>query len=226
MSRVEHLSEDVTLYLGDAVEIVPSLQYDCIVSDPPYGMAFRSNHRIEKHEAIANDGNAELLAWACTLPATHSRYLFCRWDNLQDVPLPKSCVTWVKNNWSMGDLEHEHGRQTEIALFYPGERHAWPKGRPNDVIIAPRTGNEHHPTEKPVQLMRAIIEWTSGVVCDPFMGSGSTGVAAVSIGRPFVGVELDPKHFDTACKRISAELQRPGLFVAREPKPVQQGFAL
>lgn len=226
MSRVEHLSDDVTLHLGDAVEIVPSLQYDCIVSDPPYGMAFRSNHRIEKHEAIANDGNAELLAWACTLPAPHSRYLFCRWDNLQDVPLPKSCVTWVKNNWSMGDLEHEHGRQTEIALFYPGELHVWPKGRPNDVIIAPRTGNEHHPTEKPVQLMRAIIEWTSGVILDPFMGSGSTGVAAVSIGRPFVGVELDVKHFDTACRRISAELQRPGLFTARAPKPVQEAMQL
>lgn len=226
MTRVEHLSEDVTLYLGNAVEIVPALQYDCIVSDPPYGMAFRSNHRIEKHEAIANDGNAELLVWACSLPAAHSRYLFCRWDNLQDVPLPKSCVTWVKNNWSMGDLEHEHGRQTEIALFYPGERHAWPKGRPNDVIIAPRTGNEHHPTEKPVQLMRAIIEWTSGVICDPFMGSGSTGVAAVSIGRPFVGVELDPKHFDTACRRVSAELLRPGLFVGRAPKPTQEAMKL
>lgn len=224
--RVEHLSEDVTLYLGDAVEIVPSLQYDCIVSDPPYGMEFRSNFRIQKHEAIANDASAELLAWACSLPASHSRYLFCRWDNLQDVPLPKSCVTWVKNNWSMGDLEHEHGRQTEIALFYPGERHCWPKGRPNDVIIAPRTGNEHHPTEKPVQLMRAIIEWTSGVVLDPFMGSGSTGVAAVSIGRPFVGVELDAKHFDTACKRISAELQRPGLFTARAAKPVQEAMQL
>lgn len=226
MTRVEHLSDDVTLYLGDATEIVPALQYDCIVSDPPYGMAFRSNHRAEKHDAIANDGNAELLVWACTLPATHSRYLFCRWDNLQDVPLPKSCVTWVKNNWSMGDLEHEHGRQTEIALFYPGENHAWPKGRPNDVIVAPRTGNEHHPTEKPVQLMRAIIEWTSGVVCDPFMGSGSTGVAAVSIGRPFVGVELDPKHFETACRRISAELTRPGLFVTRAPKPIQEAMQL
>lgn len=226
MTRVEHLSDDVTLMLGDAVEIAPTLTYDCIVSDPPYGMAFRSNHRIEKHDAIANDGNAELLVWACTLPARHSRYLFCRWDNLQDVPLPKSCVTWVKNNWSMGDLEHEHGRQTEIALFYPGDQHFWPKGRPNDVIIAPRTGNEHHPTEKPVQLMRAIIEWTSGIVCDPFMGSGSTGVAAVSIGRPFVGVELDPKHFDTACRRISAELKRPGLFVMPVAKPVQEALSL
>jgi site-specific DNA-methyltransferase (adenine-specific) len=226
MSRVEQLSEDVTLYLGDAVEIVPSLQYDCIVSDPPYGMEFRSNFRTEKHDAIANDASSELLAWACALPAPHSRYLFCRWDNLQDEPLPKSCVTWVKNNWSMGDLEHEHGRQTEIALFYPGDRHFWPKGRPNDVIVAPRTGNEHHPTEKPVQLMRAIIEWTSGLVLDPFMGSGSTGVAAVSIGRPFVGVELDAKHFDTACRRISAELRRPGLFTTRAPKPVQEAMQL
>lgn len=209
MSRVEVIG-NATLYLGDCREIVPTLgDIDTVVSDPPYGIAFRSNYRKDRHEAIANDDNADLLLWACGLAPSHSSYLFCRWDNLFQVPKPKSVVTWVKNNWSMGDLEHEHARQTEVALFYPGPTHDFPKGRPTDMIRAPRTGNDFHPTEKPVQLMRAFIEWTRGTVCDPFMGSGSTGCAAVAMGRPFIGVELDPGYFDIACRRIE-EAQRQG----------------
>lgn len=208
MSRVEHIGR-ATLYLGDCREIVPNLSFDSIVSDPPYGMAFQSNHRTEQHRAIANDHDEELLRWACDLQPVHSSYLFCRWDNLVAVPKPKSCITWVKNNWSMGDLEHEHARQTEVALFYPGPEHDFPKGRPSDMIRAPRTGNDHHPTEKPVQLMMAMLEWTRGTVLDPFMGSGSTGVAAARLGRPFIGIEIDPIHFATACRRIE-EAQRQG----------------
>ena len=202
-----------TLYLGDAREIVPGFSFGAVVSDPPYGMSFRSNHREQRHDAIANDETDELLQWACRLTPTHSSYLFCRWDNLFAVPKPKSVVTWVKNNWSMGDLDHEHARQTELALFYPGPDHDFPRGRPTDMIRAPRTGNEHHPTEKPVQLMRAVIEWTRGTVLDPFMGSGSTGCAATAMGRDFIGIEINPAYFDIACKRIE-EAQRQGDFFA------------
>jgi len=206
---------NATLYLGDAREIVPSLGggLDSVVSDPPYGMAFQSNYREVQHAAIANDHNEELLLWACGLRPRHSSYLFCRWDNLQSVPKPKSCVTWVKNNWSMGDLEHEHARQTEIALFYPGPEHDFPKGRPTDMIRAPRTGNEYHPTEKPVQLMMVMVGWSRGVVLDPFMGSGTTGVAASREGRPFIGVEIDPGYFDIACRRIEDAQRQSDLFI-------------
>ncbi len=240
MSRVEHLSDAVTLYLGDCREILPTIgQVESLVSDPPYGMSFRSNYRLERHDKIANDEDASLLKWACEIPVRHSRYLFCRWDNLCEVPAPTSCVTWVKNNWSMGDLLHEHGRQTEVALFYPGPAHKWPGGRPSDVIVAPRTGNKHHPTEKPVQLMSVVVGWTEGLVLDPFMGSGSTGVACAKLGRSFTGVELNPEYFDTACRRIERELACgslgltaaprsraredavpvPGLFGAEAPRP-------
>ena len=213
MSRVEHIGL-ATLYLGDAREIVPTLGcFDALVTDPPYGMSFQSNHRIEQHEAIANDETDEFLQWACTLQPTHSAYIFCRWDNLFAVPKPKSVVTWVKNNWSMGDLEHEHARQTELALFYPGPNHDFPKSRPTDVIRAPRTGNEHHPTEKPVQLMRAVAEWTRGTVLDPFMGSGSTGCAVVALERQFVGIELHEPYFDIACRRIEDAHRQRDLFV-------------
>jgi len=206
--------DNITLYNCDCREVVAN--YSALISDPPYGMSFRSNHRAVKHEAIANDGDVGMLQWTCTLPAAHSKYIFCRWDNIADVPKPKSLITWVKNNWSMGDLKHEHGRQTEVALFYPGPEHFFPNGRPSDVVRAPRTGNGDQPTEKPVGLMEQVVLWTAGVVFDPFMGSGSTGVACAHLGRAFVGVELSQEYFDTACRRIEAALGQPSMF---RPKP-------
>lgn len=214
MSRVETIAEGVVLHLGDCREIIPSLGViDSLVTDPPYGMAFRSNHREVRHAEIANDTDAECLLFACSVPVAHSAYVFCRWDNLPEIPKPKSLITWVKNNWSMGDLEHEHARQTEVAAFYAGPDHYFPKGRPQDVIKAPRTDNKWHPTEKPVQLMRAFVDWTAGRVLDPFMGSGTTGVAAVKSGRPFVGIEIDPTYFDVACTRIAEATKQGDMFV-------------
>jgi len=206
---------NATLYLGDCRDYTDTIQAcTALVSDPPYGMAFRSNHRKEQYADIANDDDETMLLWACNLRPAHSSYLFCRWDNLASVPKPKSCLTWVKDNHSMGDLEHELGRQTEVALFYPGPEHDWPTKRPTDVIKCPRTGNDYHPTEKPVALMRAIIEWTRGTVVDPFMGSGSTGVACATLGRPFVGIEIDERHFETACKRIEDAQKQGDLFIS------------
>lgn len=212
---------DCTLYLGDCREILPTLgKVDAVVTDPPYGMEFRSNHRTvrPKFHAIANDHSADALAWACEIDAAHSKYVFCRWDNLQDVPKPRSLVTWIKNNWSMGDLNGEHARQTEVALFYPGKGHFFPSGRPSDVITAPRTGNEWHPTEKPVQLMWHVARWTDGTILDPFMGSGTTGVACVKLGRKFVGIEIDQKYFDIACRRIEDAYKQPDFFVEESKK--------
>lgn len=216
---------DCTLYLGDCREVLPTLDaFDSVVSDPPYGMAFQSNYRTVQHEKIANDADATLLAWTCDLPITHSRYIFCRWDNLVDVPKPKSLVTWVKNNWSMGDLEHEHGRQTEVCLFYAGPSHKWPGKRPNDVIECPRTGNDFHPTEKPIQLMEVVVGWTSGTVFDPFMGAGSTGIACMNKGRKFIGCELHEPYFDIACRRIESAYKQPRLFAEPVAKPVQESL--
>ncbi len=214
---------DCTLYLGDCLDIMPVIgRVDAVVTDPPYGMEFRSKYRIEGHRAIANDDSSELLVWACDIPATHSKYIFCRWDNLREVQNPKSLVTWVKNNWSMGDLKHEHARQTEVALFYPGPDHFFPAGRPTDVIDARRTGNGNHPTEKPIYLMVMVVGWTYGTVADPFMGCGTTGVACVKLGRHFIGIELDEKYFNVACKRIRDAYAQPDMFVPQYEKPEQQ----
>lgn len=220
--HTETLAEGITLILGDCREVLPTLgRIDSLVTDPPYGMEFRSNYRAVKHGAIVADAEEWPLQLAVQFDVEHSKYVFCRWDDIQRVRKPRSCITWVKNNWSMGDLEHEHGRQTEIALFYPGRNHFFPNGRPPDVIEAPRTGNEHHPTEKPAGLMRAILLWTDGLVCDPFMGSGTTGVAAARLQRPFIGIEIVPAYFDTACRRVSDALARPDMFIEK-PKPIKQ----
>lgn len=221
--RTEQLAEGVTLYCGDCREILPDLgKVDAVVTDPPYGMSFQSNHRSAQHASIANDGSDECLKFVCNIAAIHSSYIFCRWDNLADIPKPRSLVTWVKNNWSMGDLAHEHARQTEVIAFYPGELHFFPNGRPQDVVRAPRTDNANHPTEKPVSLMRAVVGWTTGLILDPFMGSGTTGVAAVRLGRKFIGIEFEPTYYEIARARIADALARPDLFItqpARAERP-------
>lgn len=219
---------NATLYLGDCLEVLPLIdKVDAVITDPPYGMNFQSNYRNEKHLKIANDESAEVaiqvINW-CLQNTNHSIYAFGRWDNIYDYPKPKSLITWVKNNWSMGDLHHEHARQTEVAFFYAMKEHFFPKQRPTDVIEYPRTNNEFHPTEKPVGLMCKFVEWTSGTILDPFMGSGTTGVAAIQMGRKFIGIEREQKYFDIACKRIEQAVSQPQLFAHEQPKQIQKAM--
>src|SRR5687767_1333130 len=112
MSRFrQEIIGDATLILGDCREAVEGLDPPgALVTDPPYGMTYQSwrTGPGSRHRPIAGDRTDELLQWACRLPALHSKYIFCRWDNVFAVPKPASLVTWVKNNWSMGDLDHEH----------------------------------------------------------------------------------------------------------------------
>ncbi len=220
--RVEKIG-DATLYLGDCREILPTLpKFDTVVTDPPYGMAFQSNHykgengkpNSSHFQKLAGDDSGELLAAATSLQPEHSAYVFCRWDNLTALPRhPRSLIAWVKPNWSMGDLDHEHGRQYEVIAFYPGPNHKWPNARPSDVVRHQRSGNSVHPTEKPISLMQEVVSWTAGTVTDPFMGSGTTGVACANLGRKFIGIEIEPKYFDIACERIRAAYAQGRLFV-------------
>jgi len=99
-----------------------------------------------------------------------------------------------------------------VAFFYALESHFFPKQRPTDVIIHPRTNNEYHPTEKPIGLMQQFVDWTDGIILDPFMGGGSTGVAAVKEKRKFIGIEKEKKYFDIACTRIEQEQKQECLF--------------
>ncbi len=81
-----------------------------------------------------------------------------------------------------------------------------------------------HPTEKPVGLMQRLLAKLPGVVLDPFMGSGTTGVACVNLGRKFIGIEIEPRYFDIARKRIEEAYRQPRLFAEPKPEPKQEAL--
>lgn len=195
----------VTIYHGDCRDVIPHIStVNIVLTDPPYGMSFQSNYRHTKHDKIRGDDVLpENTIGAAIAISTHATYVFCRWDNLGDMPAPKSVLAWVKNNWSMGDLRHEHGRQWEACCFYPGPRHEFISRIP-DVIHAARTGNTLHPTEKPVDVLQTILAANVGnTVLDPYMGSGTTLVAAKNLGRKAIGIELEEKYCEIAALRCS-----------------------
>ena len=118
----------------------------------------------------------------------------------------------------MGDLKHEHGRQWEAVCFYPRDMHGFITRIP-DVIISDRTGNELHPTQKPVRLAHVILAANIGdVVLDPFMGSGTTLVAAKRLGRKAIGIEIEEKYCEVAARRINAECRT---FFEPQPEPME-----
>ncbi len=206
-----YYSDDaVTIYNADCRDILPEFERggaDLVITDPPYGMNFVSNHRFEKHKAIANDDALPIdLIEGYTQIASRAAYFFCRWDNIFQMPTPKSVLAWVKNNWSMGDLQHEHGRQWEAICFYAMENHQFIKRIP-DVITCARTGNNLHPTEKPVDLLKHLIGCNEGeLILDPFMGSGTTLRAAKDLGRKAIGIELEEKYCEIAANRMCQEV--------------------
>lgn len=197
-----------TIWHGDCREILPTLQRaDLVLTDPPFGMQFQSGFRIRQHARIHGDEALPLdLIKAAIGHATRAAYVFCRWDNLQEMPAPSSVLAWVKNNWSMGDLRHEHGRQWEAICFYPQAAHEFVRRIP-DVIACDRTGNNLHPTEKPEALLRTILAANVGeLVLDPFMGSGTTLRAAKDLGRKAIGVEIEERYCEIAARRLGQEV--------------------
>lgn len=200
----EEKDPDLKIYCGDCLEILPLLGgASLVITDPPYGMSFQSNYRFVKHEKIAGDNELPIyLIDMARSKASHASYFFCRWDNIYQMQKPKSVLAWVKNNWSMGDLEHEHGRQWEAICFYPANEHKFYERIP-DVIRDARTGNDLHPTQKPVGLIRRIIESNYGdSVLDPFLGSGTTLVACKELNRNGIGIEINEKYCEIAKKRL------------------------
>lgn len=118
----------------------------------------------------------------------------------------------------MGDLLHEHGRQWEAICFYPKVEHRFLERIP-DVIHADRTGNDLHPTEKPEALLVEIIAANFGeTILDPFLGSGTTAVAAKKLGRHFLGFEISPEYCRIAEDRIARVEAQPSLFAAKPPE--------
>ncbi len=203
-----------TVIHGDIDEYLMQLTPGCVdlvVTDPPYGMNFVSGHRKVEYEPIVGDDllPIETIKSLIGVPRLAS-YFWCRWDNLWEhgtLPKPKSVINWIKRNGTgSGDVYHEHNRQTEIALFYPGPEHAF-KTRPFDIIDARRTGNVVHPTQKPHELIMEMLKWYDfETVLDPYIGSGTTALAALALKKHFLGFEIDAGHHATACQRIETRM--------------------
>lgn len=192
---------------------MPDKSVDWVITDPPYGMNFVSNYRNVKYKPI--DGDDKFPLWIFDefeRVARCGAYVFCRWDNLSEIRKPKSFIAWVKNNWSMGDLKHEHGRQWEGIAFYPYGGHKFKKRIP-DVISIKRTGNNLHPTEKPPCLIKTLLEANEGsLVLDPFLGSGATAIACYDMGFDLVGYEIDKDYYEAAVKRLENHKRQLQLF--------------
>jgi site-specific DNA-methyltransferase (adenine-specific) len=209
-------ADGIAIYHGDCREALPGLSWDLAVCDPQYGMNYQSNHRTVKLASISGDHCYPIGVLEGLIRRSRCGvYAFCRWDNLGSLPRPKSVLVWVKNNWTAGDLEHEHGRQWEAIAFYPGPQHSFLSRTP-DVIDCRRVPPTDHPTEKPVVLLENIIRANvADTVLDPFMGSGTTLVAAKNLGRRAIGIEIEERYCEIAARRLDQcvlglSVQEPG----------------
>ena len=210
----------VTLWQGDCLELMKNISdgsVDLVLTDPPYGIDFQSNFRKNKFNKIENDSavNAEFLD-ECkrVLKDTGAIYCFTRWDvypswieQISKRFKVKNCIVWFKRGGGLGDLKKGYIYNHEFIIYCAEKNHRLNGKRRNDVFEfakdAPST--YVHPTQKPISLLKEIIERSSnegGVVLDCFMGSGSTGVACVKTNRQFIGIELDEGYFEIAKKRI------------------------
>jgi DNA modification methylase len=238
--RTETLAEGVTLYLGDCLAILPTLTVDCVITDPPYcsggfqetgkkqgSIGTRADDSIQL-DNLSTRGYIALIREFCRAANTADEFcIFTDWKMwtfmVEGAELggvkTRNMIVWDKEQMGMGmPWRNQH------ELIYYGKRSPAQinSGRFGNVLKCGRTGNIDHPTEKPVGLMSDLIENASGaVICDPFMGSGTTGVAAVKLGRKFIGIEIEPKYFDIACRRIQAALDAPDMFV-EQPRPAKQ----
>lgn len=203
----------ITIYHGDCRDILPHLpKVDLVLTDPPYGINYHSGHYIGRnpHAPIVNDDAYPV--WAieeCRKLVSVACLFFCRWDNLRVMPSPASVIAWIKNNWTAGNLEHNYARAWEAVAVYNGEHHAFRNGRPPDVVRCNRVPAMSllHPTQKPIELCQILMNHHSaGIVLDPFMGSGTTLVAAKNLGLRAIGIEIEEKYCEIAARRLAQEV--------------------
>lgn len=215
MSRIETITEGVTLYQGDCREILPTLsKFDACVTDPPYGIGMDGGNVGYK-----GFNNFEKLNWDKTAPdaalidlvlSSAERHII--WGGNYFTLPPRRCfLVWDKGAGFKGRSYAEC--ELAWASFDANARIF-----SHDPLAKGDYKGKFHPTQKPIAVMRWCIGFLPGArnIIDPFMGSGSTGCAAVKMGRQFSGIERHPAYFDAACKRIEAALNEPDMFVELE----------
>lgn len=218
-----------TLYRGDCREVLPTLLgFDAVITDPPYGM---QRFKTDTAGYLTVVGPALQAVWR-RLHSPGNLFVFASTREVVNVantiPQPLQRLLWM---YKPADCTYPLGGwllKSEAILWYAkGDRLYLREKRPyqHDVYIHTRVGKEGvegHPTVKPLMVVKDLVERSGGMtVCDPFMGSNTTGVACVQLGRIFTGIEIERRYFDLACQRLHDAIAQPDLFVP-PPAPVQQ----
>ena len=239
MSFRKEIIGDCTLYLGDCRHILPTLpKVDAVITDPPYSANTHKMAKTNKGAGHATklvtfgaltDDDFMSVALACLSAADGWVVMTCDYRHAAltyDLPSFVRLGAWVKPNPMPQISADRPGQGFEaVLILHAGKRpKAWSRGGGAGVWTFPVTNGAEVPTQKPLALASAFVsDFTSPgeTVCDPFSGSGTTGVACALLGRRLVGIEADPTHFDIACRRIEDAYKQPRLFDEPPPKAVQ-----
>lgn len=222
-TRVETIG-DCTLYLGDCLEILPTLgKVDAVVTDPPYGVGIGYSEEWTDDELLLDN----VVIPAIKLSITKAQRCALTPGNKYawKYPKPDDFGSWFN---PAGTGFSPWGFQLSHLIIYYGKCVNRNSGNSTWGNFGGDKATEH-PVCKPLQFGEWLVNKASlctETVLDPFMGSGTTGVACVNLGRKFIGIEIEPKYFDIACKRISdAWASRPRLF-EEEKKEMVQGVLI
>jgi len=220
-------SDNVSVYHGDSSTILPTFateSVDLIVADPPYGLEFQSGRRKASFGQIENDAPTDrdlvrsVIAQCVRVVGQHRHlYVFGPPDVLLGQKVSEiTTLIWDKGVIGSGDLSSSWGPAHEpLSFMVSKHRHAGESGNPNIAVrlrkgsvlryMRPTGRKVRHPNEKPVALLRELIESSTrqgDLVLDPFAGSGSTAVAAVASGRRAIVIESDVQWVDLMVSRI------------------------
>lgn len=258
--RAQETIGDATLFLGDLRDILEipffrQIKDAAIVMDPPYssggyqeagkaagsigqfhvGLDGKKTQPKIIGDNLTTRGYKRLIRFVSQRVPAYEIYSFCDWrmwtetaDAIGDGGYRvRNMLVWDKG-W--GGMGVKWRSQHELICW--GARGSLDKGwHGGNVLQFSRSGNKHHPTEKPVPLLSELIKRAGySLIVDPFMGSASTGVAALRMGCGFVGIEIDEKHFRKACERLEEANAQGQLFDPAEQRAqrdrVQEGLDL
>lgn len=206
-----------TLYLGDCRDILPTLpKVDAVVTDPPYGIGEARNDNASR-SSLAQSRDYGVDAWddrpidadLIALVRSAGRWCIMFGGNYYDCPPTKCWLVWDKENGA-NDFADCELAWTNLPKAVRRIKFRW-----HGMLRANGETRGDHPTQKPI----GVMKWCIGhlphgqTILDPFMGSGTTGVAAVQMGRDFIGIEREPKYFDIACRRIEQAQRQGDLFI-------------
>ena len=217
---------NATLYLGDCREILPMLgNVDAVVTDPPYGMKWDGRVSVGKNGHGAGSKSAN---YGKTIVGDDAPFDPTPW-----LIFPE-CIIWGSNHYGQRlpvgtTLVWIKRLDPGFGSFLSDAEIAWMKRGhgvycKRDTSLMAETLNRYHPTQKPIGIMEWCLSFLPvdcHTILDPFMGSGTTGVACIRLGRRFIGIEIDPAYFDIACRRIEEAARQPDMFIDRPVHPKQ-----